>query len=101
MCKSEGERRFLERVRSFPPSDEALASSTVCRWMVTQIVRSFAEDAGEYDRLTELDILFMALVYDIERKQIGTDHINRVPVLDVFLLGVREGVEMPVFSTHK
>lgn len=69
--------------------------------MVTQIVRSFAEDAGEYDRLTELDILFMALVYDIERKQIGTDHINRVPVLDVFLPGVREGVEMPVFSTHK
>ncbi|OAO17769.1 RNA-binding protein nob1 [Blastocystis sp. ATCC 50177/Nand II] len=71
MCKSEGERRFLERVRSFPPSEEALAS-----------IRSFAEDAGEYDRLTELDILFMALVYDIERKQIGMDHINRVPVLD-------------------
>lgn len=87
-CKNEKERLFLQRVRSFSPSEEALSSSTVLQGVIKQLVRSFAEDAGEYDRLTELDILFMALVYDIERKQIGTDHINRTPVLDVFPLGV-------------
>ena len=40
-------------------------------------------EAGYSEQLTELDILFMAAVYETEKKTIGIDHINRIPLLDV------------------
>lgn len=47
------------------------------------IVRSFSRETGESERVTELDIRYMALAYDIEKNEIGVEHINRIPLLDV------------------
>lgn len=46
-------------------------------------MRQFAKETGESEKLTELDYILMAIMYDIEKERVGVSHINRTPLLDV------------------
>lgn len=72
---------FRGSIRCCPPRRRSISvSSCLC---AVSIVRSFSRETGESERVTELDIRYMALAYDIEKNEIGVEHINRVPLLDV------------------
>ena len=46
-------------------------------------MKQFARETEESEKLTELDFILMAIVYDIEKERVGVSHINRTPLLDV------------------
>lgn len=73
----------FSKLRSQTPSNESLCISTLQYYFVKYLVKTFAKEAGEIENLTELDLLLMALVYDIEKETNGIDQINKIPLLDV------------------
>ena len=42
-------------------------------------VREFSKKTGDYPSLSAVDIQVMALVYQLEKEHVGTDHIRTVP----------------------
>ena len=46
-------------------------------------MKQFAKETGDSEELTELDFILMAIMYDIEKRRVGVNHINRTPLLDV------------------
>ena len=69
--KEDLRQRLLQRIHAISPTAESIFA-----------VKNFSTEAGYSEQLTELDILFMAAAYETEKKTIGIDHINRIPLLD-------------------
>ena len=80
--KEDLRQRLLQRIHAISPTAESIFAGLAGdrKW---RLVKNFSMEAGYSEQLTELDILFMAAVYETEKKTIGIDHINRIPLLDV------------------
>lgn len=50
-------------------------------------MKTFSTEAGYSEQLTELDILFMAAAYEMEKTRFGIEHINHIPLLTVHFSG--------------
>ncbi|KAK8815847.1 hypothetical protein WA538_004970 [Blastocystis sp. DL] len=61
----------LQRIQTYIPSSESI-----------DVVKQFAKETGDSEELTELDFILMAIMYDIEKRRVGVNHINRTPLLD-------------------
>ncbi|KAK8794037.1 hypothetical protein WA171_003164, partial [Blastocystis sp. BT1] len=64
-------RQQLQCIQPRIPSNESLL-----------IIKEFTKKTGDYNKLTELDFILMAIMYDVEKERIGVDHINQTPLLD-------------------
>lgn len=80
--KEDLRQRLLQRIHAISPTAESIFAGLAGdrKW---HVVKNFSTEAGYSEQLTELDILFMAAAYETEKKTIGIDHINRIPLLDV------------------
>lgn len=77
------DQQFYSQLSSRMPSEESIYTSLLILQLIYWLVKTFAQETGEAENLTELDIMLMALVYDIEKKNNDIDHINKIPLLDV------------------
>lgn len=46
---------------------------------VFQIVTDFSKKTGDYKSLSAVDIQVIALTFQLEKENVGTDHIKTVP----------------------
>ena len=77
------DQQFYSQLSSRMPSEESIYTSLLILQLIYWLVKTFAQETGEAENLTELDIMLMALVYDIEKENNDVDHINKIPLLDV------------------
>lgn len=77
------DQQFYSQLSSRMPSEESIYTSLLIFHLIYWLVKTFAQETGEAENLTELDIMLMALVYDIEKENNDVDHINKIPLLDV------------------
>ena len=77
------DQQFYSQLSSRMPSEESIYTSLFILNLIYWLVKTFAQETGEAENLTELDIMLMALVYDIEKENNDVDHINKIPLLDV------------------
>ena len=77
------DQQFYSQLSSRMPSEESIYTSLFILHLIYWLVKTFAQETGEAENLTELDIMLMALVYDIEKENNDVDHINKIPLLDV------------------
>ena len=77
------DQQFYSQLSSRMPSEESIYTSLFILHLIYRLVKTFAQETGEAENLTELDIMLMALVYDIEKENNDVDHINKIPLLDV------------------
>ena len=55
--------------------------------MENPLVGRFAKATGDFSRLSQTDLLLIALTYDLQKEIAGPDSVNVVPLMDVrFLL---------------
>ena len=77
------DQQFYSQLSSRMPSEESIYTSLFILHLIYWLVKTFAQETGEAENLTELDIMLMALVYDYEKENNDVDHINKIPLLDV------------------
>lgn len=82
-CGDTINQQFYSQLSSRMPSEESIYTSLFILHLIYWLVKTFAQETGEAENLTELDIMLMALVYDIEKENNDVDHINKIPLLDV------------------
>lgn len=76
-------RQRLQSIQPRVPSNDSLFIGMRCPCILISIVKEFTKKTGDYNKLTELDFILMAIMYDVEKERIGVDHINQTPLLDV------------------
>ena len=74
------DQQFYSQLSSRMPSEESIYTSLFILHLIYWLVKTFAQETGEAENLTELDIMLMALVYDIEKENNDVDHINKIPL---------------------
>ena len=47
------------------------------------VVEKFAKSTGDFTRLSQTDLLLIALEYDLQKEMCGIETINSTPLLDV------------------
>ena len=60
-------------------------------------MREFSKKTGDYPSLSAVDIQVMALVYQLEKEHVGTDHIRTAPERKVMM---RLYLEVNMFTSQ-
>ncbi|XP_073706396.1 RNA-binding protein NOB1-like [Garra rufa] len=61
-----------------------------------RFVTEFAKKTGDYPSLSATDIKVLALTYQLEIENVGTEHLNKEPVKKVEICGTQRHPEAPV-----
>ncbi|XP_010900174.2 RNA-binding protein NOB1 isoform X1 [Esox lucius] len=61
-----------------------------------RLVTEFSKKTGDYPSLSATDIKVLALTYQLERENVGTDHLKKEPEVKVQVCGTRRHPEAPV-----
>ncbi|CDQ95153.1 unnamed protein product [Oncorhynchus mykiss] len=61
-----------------------------------RLVTEFSKKTGDYPSLSATDIKVLALTYQLERENVGTDHLKKEPEVKVQVCSTRRHPEAPV-----
>ncbi|XP_045073135.1 RNA-binding protein NOB1 [Coregonus clupeaformis] len=61
-----------------------------------RLVTEFSKKTGDYPSLSATDIKVLALTYQLERENVGTDHLKKEPEVKVRVCSTRRHPEAPV-----